>query len=182
MKAKISALMDGELDARELGEPLAALGRDGEAFEAWRTYHLISDTLQGRAMLTHDCLRRVAARLAEEPVLIGPLPSDVARPARPRWFVPSALAASLAAVALVGWMAFAPQEQGGPLPGQLAEAQPRPVPAVVQVAKETPQRLPMSAATRDYLIAHQAYSPRNSLQGMAPYVRSVSAESGLVKP
>jgi len=183
MKAKISAMMDGELDARELGEPLAALGQDGEAFETWRTYHLISDTLQGRAMLAHDCLRRVVARLAEEPILIGPLPSDVARPERPRWFVPSALAASVAAVALVGWMAFAPQEQGGSLPGPFVQAPPQPAPAVVaRVAKEAPQRLPMSAATRDYLIAHQVFSPRNSLQGMAPYVRSVSAESGPVKP
>jgi len=181
MKAKISALMDGELDARELSEPLAALGRDGEAFEAWRTYHLISDTLQGRAMLAHDCLRRVVARLAEEPILIGPLPADVARPERPRWFVPSALAASVAAVALVGWMAFAPQEQGTPLPGQIADARPQPV-IGGPVAVAAPQHLPMTAATRDYLIAHQAFSPRNSLQGMAPYVRSVSAESSPVKP
>lgn len=183
MKAKISALMDGELDMRELSEPLAALERDGEAFETWRTYHLISDALQGRAMLAHDCLRRVAVRLAKEPTLIGPLPSDVARPERPRWFVPSALAAGVAAVALVGWMAIAPQEIGGPLPGQLVLAPPQPQPkAVVRVATDAPQRLPMTAATRDYLIAHQAYSPRNSLQGMAPYVRSVSAESGPIKP
>jgi hypothetical protein len=27
------------------------------------------------------------------------------------------------------------------------------------------------------MMAHQAYSPRNSLQGVAPYVRSVSDET-----
>lgn len=183
MKAKISALMDGELDAHELSEPLAALQRDRDAFDTWRTYHLISDTLQGRALLAHDCLRRVATRLADEPILMGPLPSDVARAARPRWFVPSALAASVAAVAFVGWMAFAPQAPTDSLPGPIVQAPPQPAPTPgVRVANERPERLPMTAATRDYLIAHQAFSPRNSLQGMAPYVRSVSAESGPVKP
>lgn len=177
MKAKISALMDGELEAHELSEPMSALGRDADAFEAWRTYHLISDTLQGRALLANDCLRRVVARLAQEPIPVGPPPADVARPERPRWFVPSALAASVAAVALVGWMAFAPQQQAGPLlapqPAQMAAA---------RAAQGVPVRLPVTAATRDYLIAHQAFSPRNSLQGMAPYVRSVSAESAPGKP
>lgn len=181
MKAKISALMDGELDAHELSEPMSALGRDADAFETWRTYHLISDALQGRALLANDCLRRVAARLADEPTLIGALPADVARPDRPRWFAPSALAASVAAVALVGWMAFAPQQNTAPLPVPVAKApQPGAVPA--RAAPQAPVRLPMTAATRDYLIAHQAFSPRNSLQGMAPFVRSVAAESLPGKP
>jgi sigma-E factor negative regulatory protein RseA len=181
MKAKISALMDGELDAHELNEPLSALGKDAEAFETWRTYHLISDALQGRALLANDCLRRVVARLADEPILIGPLPADVARPERGRWFAPSALAASIAAVALVGWMAIAPQQNTSPVLAPVARA-PQPAQGAVRAAPQAPVRLPMTAATRDYLIAHQALSPRNSLQGMAPFVRSVSAESHPGKP
>ena len=181
MKAKISALMDGELDAHELSEPMSALGQDADAFETWRTYHLISDALQGRAMLANDCLRRVSARLADEPTLIGPLPADVARPQRARWFVPSALAASVAAVALVGWMAFSPQQSTGPLLVPVAKA-PQPAQVAARAAPPAPVRLPMTAATRDYLIAHQALSPRNSLQGMAPFVRSVAAESLPGKP
>lgn len=183
MKSKISALMDGELAEHELREPMMAFGSDREALEAWRTYHLISDALQGRAMLANDCLHRVVARLAQEPILLGPLPGNVAPPARARWFVPSALAAGVAAAALVGWMAFAPQQDAGPLPAPVARA-PQATPAAkpTVVAKEVPARLPMTVATRDYLIAHQAFSPRNSLQGMAPYVRSVSAESVAGKP
>ncbi|MEX2241897.1 MAG: sigma-E factor negative regulatory protein [Burkholderiales bacterium] len=181
MKAKISALMDGELDAHELNEPLSALGKDADAFETWRTYHLISDALQGRAMLANDCLRRVSARLADEPTLIGPLPADVTRPQRARWFVPSALAASVAAVALVGWMAFSPQQSTGPLLVPVAKA-PQPAQVAARAAPPAPVRLPMTAATRDYLIAHQALSSRNSLQGMAPFVRAVAAESIPGKP
>jgi sigma-E factor negative regulatory protein RseA len=183
VKSKISALMDGELAAHELSEPMTALGSDEDALEAWRLYHLISDALQGRAMLANDCLHRVAARLAQEPILVGPLPSDVAPPARARWFVPSAIAAGVAAVALVGWMALAPQHDAGPALAPVAQAPAAaPVAGKVTVAKETPAHLPMTVATRDYLIAHQAFSPRNSLQGMAPYVRSVSAESVAGKP
>lgn len=176
MRSKISALMDGELEARELQEPLAALREDAGARDAWRTYHLISDALQGRALMSTDCLQRVSARLAQEPVLIGPLPADLHAPQRARWFVPSALAASVAAVALVGWMAFAPRQDAVPVP--LARA-----PATVPVARaQEPARVPMTSAARDYLLAHQAFSPRNALLGMAPYVRSVSDDAPPRKP
>lgn len=181
-KSRVSALMDGELDAREAQASLAALREDEEAHATWRTYHLISDAIQGRAMLGMRCARRVASRLEQEPALIGPLPSDVVAPQRVRWFVPSALAASLAAVALVGWMAFAPQPRPGPGIGELARA---PVPAAASPAppkRAEPARVPMTVAARDYLLAHQAYSPRNSLLGVAPYVRSVSAETAPGKP
>lgn len=180
MKSRISALMDGELDANELDEPLRALREDGEAWDAWRSYHLISDVLQGRSLIATDCLQRVTARLAEEPALIGPLPGPVAAPApaRNRWFIPSALAASVAAVALVGWMAFAPQQGPGTSLAPVAQV---PVPAAVPAAQE-PARVNLTPAAQDYLYAHQAYSPRNSLQGMAPYVRSVSAEAASGKP
>lgn len=175
MKAKISALMDGELDAPELHEPLSALGEEGDARETWRTYHLISDALRGDAILLANCAKRVSQRLAQEPALVGPLPSTVRPPERARWFLPSALAASVAAVAFVGWVALAPQQGAGPAPAPVAQA-PQP-----ERARE-PARLALTSAAQDYLIAHQAYSPRNSLQGMAPYVRSVSDQAAARRP
>lgn len=173
MKAKISAMMDGELEAHELGEPLSAIESDRDARESWRTYHLISDALRGDAILSADCARRVSQRLAQEPALIGPLPGAVREPERPRWFVPSALAASVAAVAFVGWVALAPQRATTPAgaPAQIAIA-----PQPQQRAAEPP-KVPVTSATQDYLLAHQVYSPRNSLQGMAPYVRTVSDQT-----
>ena len=179
VKSDISALMDGELEAAAFEGTLSALREEGDALAAWRTYHLIGDALQGRAFLDRTCSARVAARLATEPVLIGPLPAQVAAAQRPKWFVPSALAASVAAVALVGWMALAPRAPEAPgmtlagAPASTAVPKPKPVTLV---------RQPLTAAAHDYLIAHQAYSPRNSLQGVAPYVRSVSAEAAPGKP
>ena len=176
MKSKISALMDSELDARELHEPLCALGEDGDARETWRTYHLISDALHGGAMLSANCARRVAQRLAQEPALIAPLPSAIRPPEHARWwFLPSALAASVTAVALVGWVALAPQQGAGPAPAPLAQG------PQAERAK-APAQLSLTSAAQDYLIAHQAYSPRNSLQGVAPYVRSVSDQAPARKP
>jgi hypothetical protein len=54
-------------------------------------------------------------------------------------------------------------------------AQTPPPAPVARVAE--PAKVPVTSATQDYLFAHQAFSPRNSLQGMAPYVRSVSDET-----
>lgn len=178
MKSQISALMDGELDAHELHEPLAALRDDEGARESWRTYHLISDALQGRALLSADCLHRVVARLAQEPILVAPHPGAVRPPERVRWFVPSALAAGVAAVALVGWLAFAPQQGAGPGPTPLAQA---PAAPKIEAAK-APASVPLTTASRDYLLAHQAFSSRNSLLGLAPYVRSVSDDAAARKP
>jgi hypothetical protein len=37
--------------------------------------------------------------------------------------------------------------------------------------------VPLPSGTNDYLLAHQGFSPRVSLQGMAPYVRTVSEQA-----
>jgi hypothetical protein len=82
-----------------------------------------------------------------------------------RWQVLSA-AASIAAVGFVS-MAFIAQEPAAP-GQQIAAGAGAPPAEAVQVA-------PPDTAN-DYLLAHQVYSPRNSLQGVAPYVRTVSSE------
>ena len=171
MKSRISELMDGELDGDEAGAMLAALGKEGEARETWRAYHLISDALHDTRMLSPDFAARVAARLADEPTVLAPAPQPA--PRRARWLALKAVA-SVAAVAIVGWLAFGPQ-QVPQVP--VAEA-----PRAAAVAKSGPVRVPPPAAADDYLLAHQRYSPRNSLQGMAPYVRTVSGETGARKP
>jgi len=158
MKDRLSALMDGELDDRSAAETIDALGRDREALETWRTYQLISDAMRESRLLSQGFTARTAERLAAEPTVLAP--GRMHTEPR-RWFALSA-AASLAAVALVGWLAFAPQQ----------EIAPTPVPA--PVAEIKPAIVPMPSAANDYLLAHQGFSPRFFLQGMAPYVRTVS--------
>lgn len=168
MKAKISALMDGELDDREAAGALEALRADGEGRESWRTYHLISDAMRDTRLLSAGFGERLAARLAGEPTVLAPKWSFNSRPwlEQRRWQVLSA-AASLAAIGFVS-MAFFSQEPSPPAPQVAAGA--------IAPQVETVQVAPPEAAN-DYLLAHQTYSPRVSLQGVAPYVRTVSSDS-----
>jgi sigma-E factor negative regulatory protein RseA len=161
MKDKISALMDGELDDQTAARMLEVLASDREARDAWSTYHLISDALGKSRMLSEGFSERVAAALAAEPTVLAPRRLGGAREPR-RWV---ALAAGVAAVSLVGWLGFAPQQPAV----QVAKA---PAPVVPKEAKPAVVALP--SGTNDYLLAHQAFSPRMSLVGMAPYVRTVS--------
>jgi sigma-E factor negative regulatory protein RseA len=159
MKERISAWMDGELGERAAGEAMESLRRESEASEAWRAYHLISDALRDRRGLAVGCAARVRERLAAEPTVLAPrrlAPRPVQRFAL-------AAAASIAAVAFVGWVAFSPQPQEV----QIAKQEPK-------TAQSGPVAVPLSSAANDYLLAHQGFSPRVSLQGMAPYVRTVA--------
>jgi sigma-E factor negative regulatory protein RseA len=80
----------------------------------------------------------------------------------PYWRVALPGLAVAAAVALVSWVAFAPLQPDLPAqPAPIAEAKPAAI-------------VPPPRAANDYLLAHQGFSPRVALQGMAAYVRTVS--------
>ncbi|MEO8203831.1 MAG: sigma-E factor negative regulatory protein [Betaproteobacteria bacterium] len=164
MKAKISALMDGELEEPELGQSLRALRDGGEALETWRRYHLISDAMRDTQVLSSGFSARFAERLALEPTVLAPASAPQPERKNHAWVAYSA-AAGLAAVALVGSLTF---QFFGPGDQQAATA-PRP-----QLATTVSATVPMPGAVNDYLFAHQNYSSRGTLQGVAPYVRTVS--------
>lgn len=165
MKDRISVLMDGELDDSSAAQVIDVLARRSEtgddARDAWRTYHLISDALGKSRMLSAGFSERVAAALAMEPTVLAP--RRVGGAGEPRRWV--ALAAGVAAVSLVAWLGFAPQESAM----QVAKLPP------AAVSKEArPAVVALPSGTNDYLLAHQGFSPRMSIVGMAPYVRTVS--------
>jgi sigma-E factor negative regulatory protein RseA len=163
MKDRLSALMDGELDDKSAAETIQALGSDREALQTWSTYQLISDAMRQGRLLSRGFTTRVTERLAAEPTVLAPRAME----GQSRRWVALSAAASLAAVALVGWLAFAPQPQVIPAP--VAQVQP--------VSEPKPNMVPLPTAANDYLLAHQGFSPRISLQGMAPYVRTVSEQT-----
>jgi sigma-E factor negative regulatory protein RseA len=168
MKDRISALMDGELDDRSAAQAIDALQKDSEALEAWRAYHVISDALGRTRMLSAGFSARVASALAAEPTVLAP---GRARRVEPRRWL--AAAAGVAAVSLVAWLGFAPRETAV-VP--VAQA-PRTVQAPETSTVAAPARVPLPSGASDYLLAHQGFSPRVSLQGMAPYVRTVSEQA-----
>ena len=148
MNERISALMDGELEDQAADELIPMLARERDALETWRVYHLISDALRENQ----------------------PLPRAPVVTLQPRRRIALPIAASLAAVTLVGWLAFSPPQE--PAAPQAAVAG-----APGAVAQAPMLRVPLPSATSDYLLAHQGFSPRVSLQGMAPYVRTVSDQA-----
>jgi len=174
MKAKISALMDGELERREADGALAALKDEGEARETWRCYNLIGDSMRATPMLSGGFAARVAVKLAEEPTVLAPR----ARPMyeQRRWQLLSA-AASVAAVAFVSF-AFFSQDPAVPAAPVASSASSAPsAPSALSAAPAEIAQVAPPETANDYLLAHQGYSPRNSLQGMAAYVRTVSSEA-----
>ena len=163
MKEELSALMDGELDDKSAAEVIQALESDREAVRTWRTYQLISDAMRESRVLSADFAARLSQRLAAEPTVLAP---RALKAESRKWFALSA-AASAAAVALVGWMAFAPQPPPQPTPAPVAQAPADPKPNIV----------PLPSSANDYLLAHQSFSPRMFLQGMAPYARTVAEQA-----
>jgi len=164
---KISALMDGELDGHELRQQFVRLKQDKDLFERWHTFHLIGDAMRGEHALSQDFDRRLAARLAAEPTVLAPQRSMVKHIAT---YALSA-AASLSAVAVVGWVAFfnnplAPQAELAKAPSASVAASPAPA----QLAS-----VPSDGKMNEYLIAHQEFSPSTAIQGLAPYIRGVSS-------
>jgi negative regulator of sigma E activity len=179
MKERISELLDGELEDAEARRQIAALTASGELRRAWDTYQLIGDAIRGH--VAPDLSARFAARLAQEPTVVAPAPRERDQPAAapprehdrrkaPGWALPAA--AGVAAVAVVAWLAqgtLAPQREVAQKPPSPAAAQP------ASVAKARPETPPASGVG-NYLLAHQRYSGIAAMQGVAPYVRTVSVE------
>jgi len=185
----VSTLMDGELDVDAAAREIARLKSDGALREHWDTYHLIGDAIRGSdaASGAHGFTQRFSERLALEPTVLAPAPSRVTR--KVQTYALSA-AASVAAVVVVGWAALnmlKPAVPGGELAAAppaattlaAAPSKPASVGPVASVAPppETVAVLPVAAPAehvQEYLLAHQGISPTTAIQGVTPYIRTVS--------
>lgn len=165
MKTKLSALMDGELDAAEATEAIKQLKKTDELRGEWATYHLIGDALR-QSVAMSDIAQRVGTRLATEPTVLAP---RFHLPQKAKVFALSA-AASLAAVAVVGWISFQTIDQS-----QQNLVASNKTSANVIAANTS---VPAPARMNDYLLAHQEFSPSTAMQGVAPYVRTVADSQG----
>jgi sigma-E factor negative regulatory protein RseA len=162
----ISALMDGELDARE-GEREIARPKGDEALRSrWDEFHLVRDALRGEPILSSRFTEGLAKRLADEPTVLAPRRS-LSKTRRVTAYAMSA-AASVAAAALVAWVALTPVSQPvGPFVDNKA-------PLVAEQVVLPPQSEPSDGRMNGYLLAHEAFSPGSALQGLAPYIRTVT--------
>ena len=159
-------MIDGELEARDAELVLDAVKNDSELQERWRHYQLIGDALRGSDALHRDITARVMAALEDEPVVLAPRRRQ--RHEWPRTVL--ALAASVAGVALVSWVALGPRSDESRPAAELAAAS-----APMQAAStRTPPAEPAAADMREYLVAHQAQAGALRFRGGTENIRTVA--------
>jgi sigma-E factor negative regulatory protein RseA len=157
VKTRLSELIDGELEAREARAVFDAVKRDAELRTRWQEYQLIGDILRGEKSLGSDVTARVMAGLDDEPVVLAPQ-----RQRQPWQRRALALAATLAGVAAVGWVALGPQSDSTP------------VERTAQASAPAPQAAQDAADMREYLVAHQTQSSSLQFRGGAENIRTVA--------
>ena len=169
MQDRISALMDGELDPEEAAVVVDQFRKTDGLREQWAIYHLISDSLGQSEVKPFDITRRVGVRLADEPDIRAVFAARSPRKHKP---IAYAAAASIAAVAVAGWMSLQTMQPPEIARQNMAQNNLAPAAAVPAV----PAAVSAPAQINDYLLAHREFSPSTSVHGVAPYMRT-AAES-----
>lgn len=165
MREEISRLVDGELEDEQFDTACGEL-KQGEGMATWVCYHMIGETLrEGSPGMAPGLSQKLLDRLAAEPTIVAPRPRlRVERPMTYAW----AAAATIAAVALTGWVALSVVEPNGAM--ALAKAR--------EAAQVRAAQLRPAAVPQDYILAHQEYSPTTPLQGLGPTFRTISVQGG----
>jgi len=152
----ISLLIDGELEPVRADAVVTSLCR-AEGLATWVCYHVIGDAVRGVASRGLDS-RRFIELFAAEPTVLAPPRRSPAPHA-----IALALAATVAAVSVVGWVALT--------------TMPTPVAAIASARQAVGVRAADArpAVDNEYVLVHQEYSPTNAIQGIGPYLRAVAA-------
>lgn len=177
----LSALYDGELDAHESRAVVSAVLRSAEARSDWQAYALIGDHLRQEGHASGDLTAAVMARLREEPVVLAPQSLKLTSQRHPLW----ALAASVAGVAVVGWLALAgtPGDESrmasvSPASTMTLVASRSSVPAMATPAENTVARRDM----QEYLLAHHTQAATFRFGDSVDHVRSVAMTGPANRP
>lgn len=145
MKSQISALMDGDMALEDAEYLYTTLKSGGESTRAWSDYHLVGDIMRGDPVFKQDFTERLLASLDDEPVLLVPAvkrKQAIYKSSR-IWSV----AASVSAIAFVGWVVLQQQVQSD------TEAIP------MEIAQSVPD---------EYWLAHQSQASNNSAYYIQP--------------
>ncbi len=127
---RLSSLLDGELDDTQQRHAIDALSGDAGARERWERFHLAGDVLHGDLAEAIDprFTSRVMAAIDDEPAILAPPPprqSSTTRTHAPsrlsKRFAGLAVAASVAAVAVMGVESLYHEDPAAPLNQQVAE-------------------------------------------------------------
>ena len=175
MKEKLSALMDGELEQADFQQALKEIASDSDQLDKWGRYHLAREVMRQEFVqpASAELAASVSGQLAEEPTLLAPRRSTV-RSRAARLAGGMALAASVAAVALVGVRWLAPDEVAAPQ--YIASVENA---DYLRTGATRWQALPedLEENLNAYLVEHSEFSPTASMSGVTSYVRFVGYDS-----
>lgn len=157
MNEQISALIDDEIAVDDASHLISAVQSNKQASEAWGHYHLIGDAMRGATVFNPDFKQNLMQKIESEATVLSPNAALTGHNDGPKKQTEAkgkistgwSIAASFAAVMVVGWMVMHQQTQSG---NELAP---------VDVAQSIPA---------EYLMAHQASAPSAS----SYYIQSVS--------
>ncbi len=182
-KEQISAWLDGEMPDADVDVMLAALCRD-DGRACWEEYHRIGDVLRSDELAVQpgaDFAAKMAARLAQEPAYLLPVPAPARQILRQRAWSGVAIAAGLMVVLALPYSSLGPGDQAPSIAkrnsatdsgfslvaaGKASSPQVRQKPVQDGEILRDPQ-------IQQYLEAHQRYSP--SVYSAAKYVRPAEA-------
>ncbi len=172
---EISAAMDGESPAQQAGTLLGKVASDAKLSEAWYRYHLLGDAMRGQVPDHIDLHMRHKTResLVAEPTVLAPT-KRLASLLKP--VAGLAIAASVAALAVIGARQLLQLDSVEPVPG-IVQQRPagveRPPVAVVSWQPQT------QAATRlnSYLVNYSEHRSNAAVPATLPYVRIVGRET-----
>ncbi len=170
MSEQISALVDDEVDVESVADAVSLMQLNQQAAEAWSQYHLIGDAMRGLDGFKHspliaqepklqglssDFKQRLMSRLELEPTVLSPNAALANHHVTAHRKVPVvwSIAASFAAVMVVGWMALHQQSQPESYSTEVAQV------------NASEQGIP-----QEYLVAHQVTAPSAS----SYYIQSAS--------
>ncbi len=182
--SQLSALVDEELEDREIDLVLRRLLRDSQPRGQWERYHLIHEAIQGHLPDAFDTgfSARIRQAIDVEPAL-----KPAATPG-PIWYKPIAgfgLAASVVLLALFG---LKPTQEPTPASQAIASVSPASRGGaatssafISRVASDSrrPDNNNALAESRlnNYWVNHNNYASFNTVNGMLPYVRMVGYQN-----
>ena len=160
MSEQISALMDDEIAVENAEHLIASMHTSKQASQTWHHYHLIGDAMRGDVVLGASFKQKLMERIEQEPTVLAPSASKMAghrkttEVLKDKLPVSWSIAASVAAVMVVGWVTLQQQTQQNSVPAL----------EVAQVST-TNESIP-----NEYLMAHQSLAPSTS----SYYIQSVN--------
>lgn len=143
MTQELSSLMDGELEGPEAERAIRGCCGSEDLKQKWQAYHLIGEAMRGEGPCRRASTERIMAALRQEPTVLAPRRPLSTAAGR----VAFAAAASVATVAVVGWIGM----------------QDRATSAGPVLARQVPAETPAPVAARndeivlasDYVVVHR---------------------------